>query len=218
MGTVILQIIQEPKQKYFRSYLLEIREFGFMWQNYILASCARPLWNYYVYSVLTGPGTISTLRLGPPKLLFPRLYLPTLESHWPVWGDSQNIAQEREGQRSGSVLGTTPPCLRLALPDHAWPSLSKPWHLSAGLITLVDTQGECCSFTEQVGQKHTVKAGETCHPCTTNELQPWPKSSSECWTPGPYSHGFSWAAKENNHLWQWHIITISDRCSKDSLG
>lgn len=118
IGTVILQIIQEPKQKYFRSYLLEISEFDFRWQIYVLVSCARPLRNYYVYPVLTGPGRISTLRLGPPKLLLPRLYLLTSESHCPVWCDSQNIAQERAGQRSRSGWDTSPPCLFLALPGH----------------------------------------------------------------------------------------------------
>ena len=119
IGTVTLQIIQKPNQKYFRSYLLEAPDFEFRWQNYILDSCARPLRNYYVYPVLTGPGMIYTLRLGPPKLLFPRLYLSTLESHCPVRCDCQNIAQERPGQHSRLVQGRTSPHLLLALPGHA---------------------------------------------------------------------------------------------------
>lgn len=113
-----------------------------------------------------------------------------------------------------SAQGTTPH-LFLAPPDHC---LSEPWHLSVGLITLADTQGGRCSFMEQVGQKHAVKAWETSHPRVTNELQPWPKSRSRCWTPGPCNHGLRWTAKENNHLWCWFIITVSDNCNKDFVG
>lgn len=161
----------------------------------------------YIYSVLAGPDRISHLHWDPLKLLFPRLYLPILESHYPVWYDSQIIAQDRVGQCSRSVQGTTP-CLLLVLPGHAWPSLSKPWHSSVSLITPADTQGELCSFTEQVGQKHAVKAQQTPHPCTANELQPWPKSPSKYWTPGLYSYGLSGCKGEqfvtriyNYHFW-----------------
>lgn len=80
-----------------------------------------PLRNYYVYPVLTGPGIISTLRLGPPKLLFPRLYLPTSESHCPVWYDCQNIAQERAGQHSRSGPGYSS---SLPAPGSTWPCVT----------------------------------------------------------------------------------------------